>query len=246
MKLKVFASSSKGNCYLLESGTDILLLDAGVPFKDIQKALNFDFSHVVGCLLTHEHKDHSKAILDLIKAGIDVYSSKETFAAIEASGYRVHDKVTSIQFKVGSFWVMPFSVEHDAVNPFGYLILEAKTNERLLFVTDSFYCKYQFSKVNYIMAECNYCKDILEANIQAGFIAEQMKNRLLHSHMSLDTCKEFLMANLSSETRKIILIHLSDGNSDAARMKREIEKVTKIDTVVADSGIEIDLDLYPY
>lgn len=37
MKLKVLASSSAGNCYLLQSPTGGLLLEAGIPWKGTRK-----------------------------------------------------------------------------------------------------------------------------------------------------------------------------------------------------------------
>ena len=55
MKLKVISTGSIGNSYLLESNTDTLIIECGVLFKDIKKALNFDLKSVAGCLITHEH-----------------------------------------------------------------------------------------------------------------------------------------------------------------------------------------------
>lgn len=55
MKLKVLASGSKGNCYILESPTGSLLIEAGIPWKQIQKGLNFDLRQVVAALISHEH-----------------------------------------------------------------------------------------------------------------------------------------------------------------------------------------------
>lgn len=55
MVLKVLASSSKGNCYILESSGKKLLLECGINIKDIKRGLNFDFREVVGCLVSHEH-----------------------------------------------------------------------------------------------------------------------------------------------------------------------------------------------
>jgi phosphoribosyl 1,2-cyclic phosphodiesterase len=96
------------------------------------------------------------------------------------------------------------------------------------------------------MVEANYCLDILKANIKAGLIPESLKNRLLESHFSLDNVKGFLKANDLSEVRKIVLIHLSDGNSDADRMVREISELTGKDVEVAEAGKEIKLELYPF
>lgn len=52
---KVLGSGSKGNCYLIETSKEILILEAGLKWKDIVLGLDFDLSKVVGCLISHEH-----------------------------------------------------------------------------------------------------------------------------------------------------------------------------------------------
>ena len=49
---------------------------------------------------------------------------------------------------------------------------------------------------------------------------------VLRSHFSLENVKEFLQANDLSKVQEIWLLHLSDGNSDAERFKREIQELT--------------------
>ena len=44
--------------------------------------------------------------------------------------------------------------------------------------------------------------------------------------MSLETAKDFLRANDLTAVQEIWLCHLSDGNSDAERFKREIQALT--------------------
>lgn len=55
MKLEVLASGSKGNCYILSSNSEKLIIEAGISYKKILTGLDFDLSEVVGCLITHEH-----------------------------------------------------------------------------------------------------------------------------------------------------------------------------------------------
>lgn len=74
--IKVLASGSTGNAYIIQAEEEILLLECGINFKEIKQGLDFDLSKVKGCLITHEHKDHSKAIKDVLAAGIDIYMSK--------------------------------------------------------------------------------------------------------------------------------------------------------------------------
>lgn len=55
MLVKVIGSSSSGNGYALISGEDILLLECGVPAKEMLKAIDYQTSKISGCLLSHEH-----------------------------------------------------------------------------------------------------------------------------------------------------------------------------------------------
>jgi phosphoribosyl 1,2-cyclic phosphodiesterase len=246
MKVKVIGSSSKGNCYILETPTGSLILECGVSFKEIQKAMDFDLSRVEGVLITHEHADHSKAAVDVMKAGIDVYTSLGTAEVLQLTGHRVHTVREADQIKVGDFIILAFATQHDAAEPFGYLIQYIPTREKLLFATDTYYIRYKFQRLNYILVECNYIKGILDNNIASGSVAEGMKKRLLESHFSLDNVKGFIRANDMTTVRKIVLIHLSDGNSDARRMVNEIQELSGVDTEVAEPGKEIELNLYPY
>jgi hypothetical protein len=58
--------------------------------------------------------------------------------------------------------------------------------------------------------------------------------------MSLATCKKTLLANDLSKVRNIVLIHLSDSNSDARRFKKEIEDITGKVVHIADTDYTIE------
>ena len=47
--------SQNGNCYILENDTEALILDAGVRYKEILRALDYNVSKVAAVLLSHEH-----------------------------------------------------------------------------------------------------------------------------------------------------------------------------------------------
>lgn len=55
MKLKVLGSGSSGNCYLLSTENETLILDCGLPIKEIKKGLDFDLGGIKGVLVTHAH-----------------------------------------------------------------------------------------------------------------------------------------------------------------------------------------------
>jgi len=240
MKLKVLGSGSSGNCYLLQNKNETLILECGLPYKTILKGLDFNLRDVVGCLVTHCHKDHSKSIKELISNGIDVYSSSGTLKAIDAGDYRVQVIKSENQVSIGDFTVLPFETEHDAVEPLGFLIQHSNMG-KLLFITDSYYCQYNFTGLNHIMIECNYSRNILQENIEKGLVHPVLANRLLKSHFSLENVKEFLKATDLSNVKDITLLHLSDSNSNAAQFQEEIERLTGKPTYIADKRLEIEL-----
>ena len=225
MEIKVLASGSKGNAYMVSDGNTKLLLECGIPYKEIQKALNFRVSEIAGCLVTHEHQDHCKAVKDIMKAGIDCYMSQGTAEALGISGHRVNIVKVKQQFRIGTWTILPFETQHDAQDPLGFLLAN-QDGDKLLYATDTYFIRYKFHGLTHIMIEANYSLDILKRNVEAGTVDKALKNRILKSHFSLENVKQFLKANDLSKVREIWLLHLSDGNSDEARFKREIQELT--------------------
>lgn len=246
MRLKVLGSSSKGNCYILYNDKESLLLECGVGFGEIKKGLNFNLRSVVGCLLTHEHGDHAKSIYDVLLSGIPVYASAGTHYALSTSGNLSARFVCDQQkFEAGSFRVMAFDVKHDCAEPLGFLINHPETGN-VLFLTDTYYSQYRFSRLNNILVEANYSKEILKQKQELGLLPHIMKDRVIQSHMSIETCKELLKANDLSQVNNIVLIHLSDGNSDEQMFRDQVSKLTGKTVHIADRGMDIELNKTPF
>ena len=229
MEIKVIASSSKGNCYLLDDGKTQILIEAGITFNKLIRKVNI--SNISGVLVTHEHQDHAKGVSDLIRRGKRVYSAKETFDALNiqtptlfARELKEYEKIM-----IGTFAVIPFLTKHDAAKPLGFLIKSIYTKQVLLFATDTYYIKEKFQELNFIMIECNYANDILEKREN---ISKKQKDRLYKSHFELENVKEFLRNQDLSQVKEIYLMHLSSGNSDEERFKREIQELTGIPVYV--------------
>ena len=226
MDIKVLASGSKGNCYWITDGTTPLLLECGISTREVRERIGFRLTEIAACLVSHEHQDHAKAVADVLRAGVEVYTSPGTIKALGLEHHRLRPIRTKETFKVGTWTIRAFETQHDCAEPLGFLLHSTVTNERLLFATDTYYVKYRFPKLTHIMVECNYAMDILEDNVRRGLVPEMLKKRLLTSHFSLENVKEFLQANDLSKVQEIWLLHLSDGNSDAERFKREIQGLT--------------------
>ena len=247
MKLKVLGSSSAGNCYLIEASKhERLILDAGINFKDVQKELNFNFNGIQGVLITHEHMDHLKYAPNFALNGIDVYASKGTFEKLKLKGHRFKEIKALQQFSIGNFIILPFDTQHDAKEPLGYLIKYKPTGEKLLYATDTYYIKYKFNKLNYLLLECNYNSNIAKENVKNGIINKTRYTRLLESHFSLENVLKFLQANDLTYTKNIILCHLSNDNSNQEIMKNKVYEQTGITTTIARPGLDMELKLYPF
>ena len=226
MEIKVLASGSSGNAYTISDGATTLLLDAGIPLKEIQIGTGFKVRQLNGVFVTHEHKDHSKAMKDLAHLGVDVYASRGTMEACGLSGHRFHPVEALKELDVGTFRILPFDVEHDAAEPLGFLFTSMATAEKLLYFTDTYFVRYRFQGLTHIMAECNYTEEGIRESVAEGRIPVDLVPRLVRSHMSLEHLLDMLRANDMRTVRQIYLLHLSDNNSEAQRMKEAVQRQT--------------------
>lgn len=226
MTLKILATGSSGNCYLLQSGTETLIIEVGIPYKRILKGLDFNLMNVVGVVVSHSHSDHSKSAEDFKIAGIPVFDSYDSEVEKQVRTY-------------GNFVIHSFKLEHD-VPCIGFYILHPDMGS-LVYLTDTEYCRYKFPKVNHIIVEANY---------DARLIPEDHPARvhILKGHMELQTTKGFIQANKSSELRNIALCHMSDGNMDISVMEKEISEAAgkRVNVSVATPGETVELNRYPF
>lgn len=190
--------------------------------------------------------DHLKYASNFALNGINIYASAGTFKKQNLVGHRFKVIKALQQFEIGNFIILPFDTQHDAEEPLGFLIQYKPTGEKLLYATDTYYIKYKFKELNYLLIECNYIKSIAKENMQNEIINKTRYKRLLESHMSLENLLEFLKANDLRHVSKILLCHLSNTNASSNIMKEQVYKQTKIETVIAESGLTLKLNQYPF
>lgn len=154
MQLKVLASGSKGNCYLLYTDKGIVILEAGVRWQEVLKAIEYRVDQVICCLITHEHMDHARYMLDYANGGVSVYASAGTIVALHEIGalpkpylIRSFEKMKQVELYGVSFTAFP--TQHDATDPVGYYIVDHGSSDTLLFATDTYYVRYRFKNLRY-------------------------------------------------------------------------------------------------
>lgn len=228
--VKTIGSGSSGNCYLVDINDTKILLECGLTFKKIQKALNYRVSAIDFCLVTHEHMDHAKAVKDLMKAGVDCYMTKGTAEALEVSGHRlkIFKNWAETKYKttyVSNILIQPLRAIHDVREPVMYYIEDIKTKESLLFATDTAFMAYKIPEdINVLMIECNYVKRLIDERVDENGINVSLRNRIVKNHMSLETVLEALDDVKMTRLKKVYILHLSDGNSDEKLIRDSIEK----------------------
>ena len=248
MYLTVLGSSSNGNCYLIYNADEVLIIEAGINFNKVKEALDFNISNVKGCLITHEHKDHSAFALQLASSGISIYSSALTFKAMNLTHHNFIPCEHNKSFCIGNFSIIPLRVEHDALEPFCYIIQHPEMGN-LLFMTDTFCSRYSFDNFifHHILIEANYSHEILYLNKASG-TPQTLHNRILFSHMELGTTLSLLQSYAGKSTRNIVLLHLSDSNSNSAQFKAATEAVCSYPSkiFIASPNLSIPLNKSPF
>lgn len=219
-------SGSTGNCYLLHDEAECLIIEAGVPFKAVKKALDFDVNKIVGVIVSHEHGDHAGYAGQYLHTGIPVFRPWHE----SRIGCEPHPLTTGDL----PFMVRTFDAVHD-VACYGFLITH-KAFGRLLFATDTQYIRYRFKELNHIMIECNHSQSLLRESYHEG-----LARRIRLTHMEIETCKDFIRANDNPGLKTVCLMHLSDKASDEAAFRSEVGNLVTCPVYVASEGVEYQL-----
>lgn len=246
MRLHVIGSGSSGNCYVLEGERTALLIECGVPYRSMLKGIDFDAGKICAALVSHEHGDHAGHMGKYAdELGIGIYASGGTLRALGMVGRR---NIIAIDpkrhYRIGEFSVITFPVQHDAAEPLGFIITHEELGN-LLFATDTYYVRFNFSKFNidHFMIEANYDRGIVRDNLEKGVINSVYADRLITSHMSLDHTIRMLEANMTPSCRSVTLIHLSGRNSDPRAFQSRVEeRFPMVSVNVAEKGLKIDFN----
>lgn len=237
MKLKILGSGSSGNCYILESDTEALIIEAGLPFKEVKKALDFNIRKIKAVIVSHVHQDHHLYWFQYVRAGIPVF---EPF----------RNDGESLEFDNSQFVIQAFENRskdgkwlHDNTDGtecpcYGYYIQHPDIG-RLVYVTDTEYVRWRFQNINHILVEANFSSSMVDAD-------SPNYEHVLRGHMSIETACEFIRVNSSHNLRNVVLCHLSQQNSDAEDFIAHAQSLVKCPIHIARKGLEVEFNLCPF
>ena len=228
LTLKVIGTGSLGNMYLLDYDGEKLVIDLGMPFKDLLLNID-DINSVVGAVHTHEHIDHRlpKTYEEVKKIGLKVITPTNT-------------KIGK-RYKLGSFEIIPLPAIHN-VECRAYLIRVG--GDTVLFATDTRQLpKVNNVKIDYFIVEVNYIERIREQVVLNDNESNGLHlNGIYQNHHSLESAVEYF-ESLPYKPKKIITIHKSNsGLFDCQCVIEELSRFAKETVSVAENNTKFVLE----
>jgi len=233
MDIKALASSSRGNAYIIDNGTNPVLLECGLKVKALREKADYKLTSMAGCLLSHEHSDHSRSAAAIMDLGVDLYTGKGTADKLGLQGHRLHIIEAERTFQLADWEITPFALDHNAAEPLGFL-MESK-GEKLLWASDTCRVNYNVEGLNYIMLDANYRRQYAWDNYQQGNLNGYLVRLLKDTHMEIEDVKRYFQRTDLSAVKEIWLLHLSEKNADPEEFKREIQLVTGKQVILAEA-----------
>lgn len=216
-------SSSKGNCTWLSGGGTAVLVDVGVSYRALTKAMGergLLLDDLKAVFITHEHSDHIKGLRVLLgKLGLPVYASAGTLDYLCKNG-QIPPGATLIEcdsgvpHTVGDLEAEGFSTPHDACDPMGFRF--TMPDERVFAVATDLghvppQVRGQLAGCDLVMLESNYDKGMLECSRYPYYLKRRIKSR--QGHLSNNSCAEEITGLVKTGTTRLVLAHLSEENN---------------------------------
>lgn len=226
MQIVVLASGSKGNAIYIETEQSKVLFDAGISIKKIKERLlkhNISFNTLDAIFISHEHTDHTKYIVPILeKTNATLFINQLSFDNLpNIDKSKLVEKACIFidkerKYSVNDIIVVPIELSHDSKSILGFLI--KAENYNIGIVTDTGIIPERYlallSKMNILFLESNHDIDML-LNSKRPW---HLKQRILspRGHLSNEDCALLLTKVISTETKCVILSHLSEECNDPA------------------------------
>ena len=204
MKIKAYASSSKGNCYLISSDSTNILVDIGYSPTKLLKEVKPDY-----LLITHYHQDHV--------SGLDVFKKHCDCPIFFGESHWLELKIEA------------FTVSHD-VEAYGYTITN-EDGERATIMLDSGIVtdtmQHEIDNADILIIESNYDERLLEFAPYSEELKARIKSDI--GHLSNQQTGEALR---TCNAKEIYLAHLSEETNAKAYAKQTVERISgrKVET----------------
>lgn len=219
MRACVLASGSKGNVTFIETKKHRILLDMGKNKKyitDALKSINVDPNTIDIILISHLHSDHISALESFIKTyNPIVCMPQEMFLNLDSISNYEHIKIYDDEIIFDELKIYAIKSSHDAVASRNFIIEE--DNHSIVQITDTGYIKSKYFNLlkdrDVYFFESNHDIEMLTH----GPYPDWLKRRVLsdEGHLSNQAAGFYLSKLIGENTKKILLMHLSEVNNDS-------------------------------
>ncbi len=259
MQISLLGSGSRGNSTLMKYNNSAFLIDAGLSGKQITERLS---THKIrptdlsGIILTHEHIDHIRSAGTLArKWNLPIWTNRGTMD----NGKKFLERIPKyIEIQVGEPFPIcglkaePFTVPHDAADPFG-LIFTSENGYRIGLATDMGFATRLANKklegLQGIVLEFNHDSQMLLNGQYPWTVKQRIKGKLGH----LNNYDAGILLNKidNQELEWVVCAHISkENNSDSLIMtnvnealKQKSNQNTKLKTKICIASQEKPTEL---
>ena len=217
IKFCSLSSGSKGNTAFIEINGDKYLIDIGNTCSYVEKNLReigISPKEIKGIFISHSHRDHIEGLRVFIKKNNPIiYLSTESLKEINKE-FRIDNYILLEELKFDNFNLTLIPTSHDAKGSYGFLF-DDKENNSIVYITDTGYISEKNLKLiqnkKFYYFESNHDIEML----MNGPYPYYLKQRILSDsgHLSNKSSAYYLHEIIGSNTKTIILAHLSETNN---------------------------------
>lgn len=200
----LFASGSKGNCFLLQDEHSNIIIDCGTTKRYLTScfdSIDFHLSDLDAILLTHTHSDHISQI--------KMFKDQVIYSPVTIKDYKVNLVEADVPFHLEHLTVRPIALSHDAENTTGYIF--ESWHEKLVYITDTGYVKDKYlpllKDADYIVLESNHDIEMLMGTSRPYYLKQRITSD--SGHLCNEDCARILDEIVTEKTKMVILAHIS-------------------------------------
>jgi len=212
-------SGSNGNCYYVGSEHEAVLIDAGIPCRQIEQRLDrlgLSLRTVKAIFISHEHSDHIRGIAALArKYQLPVYITPKTLRQLRLpqQKFPIHALSGHEPVWIGDLRVQAFLKFHDAADPHSFVITHQGTKVGV-FTDIGQPCQPltdHFSQCHAAFLEANYDEQLLEQGSYPSFLKQRIRGG--HGHLSNQQALALFRTHKPEFMSHVVLAHLSKHNN---------------------------------
>lgn len=231
MRVCVLASGSEGNSTYIETDEVKILIDLGRNAKYIKEKLesiNVKPEDINYILISHTHKDHTSALKTFTnKYKTTVLLSQKMFFELEEIKDYDHIMIYEDKIYLKDLKIDAIKSSHDAPDSRNFIINYKDTS--IVYVTDTGYVNRKYFPLlkdkDIYLFESNHDIEML----LNGPYPKWLKDRVVGSygHLSNKDSSLYLSKLIGPNTKKIVLMHLSNTNNTKEKALEMINETFK-------------------